>query len=269
MIYNIKFGHQDFLGNYLKEIAFEKAGIIKPGIPVVISEKQKEVAEVFLEKSQVQKAPLEFATDIYQIKEKITDLPYLQFDVYKHGNLLWSDINYELPGKYQLKNLPGILNAIDKMVELGYNIEKQHILQGFENIKTLTGLRGRWEKLQDKPLIICDTGHNEEGIFQLVSQIKMIQYENLYFILGLVKDKSQDKVLQLLPKNAKYIFSQAHIPRAMEAEELKEKALLFGLDGTIIKDVNQAIAFAKSKASHKDFIFIGGSTFLVAEIEGI
>lgn len=269
VITNISLDHQAFLGNTLAEIAFEKAGIIKPQIPVVVSEKQKEVEQVFVKKAKDQKAPLTFATDTYQVKEKKLGSSLLNFDVYKDGDLFYSDLEYELTGHYQLKNLPGILKAIEIMQGKDYKIEKDHLYTAFRSFKTLTGLRGRWEKLQDQPLIICDTGHNEEGISQVVSQIKKIPYRKLFFILGLVKDKSQDNVLKLLPKEANYIFAQANIPRAMEAEELKEQAFKHGLEGIVIKNVNEAINFAKSKVSDKDFIFIGGSTFLVAEIDSL
>jgi dihydrofolate synthase/folylpolyglutamate synthase len=151
----------------------------------------------------------------------------------------------------------------------GFHISEEHIRQGLANTTTLTGLKGRWQKLGEHPLVICDTGHNEAGIREVLTQIEKQTFEKLHFVLGMVKDKDIQKVLAQLPKDAQYYFCQASIPRAMAAEELKEKATAVGLKGEIVKEVNQAIRAAKQNATDKDMIFIGGSTFVVAEVDGL
>ena len=227
LITNIGYDHMELLGDTLPKIATEKAGIIKPGVPVIISERQVEVETVFLTKAT------------------------------------------ELKGDYQRKNITGVLKTIDVLKDQGYKITDQHSKDGIENVIRLTGLKGRWQKLGESPLIICDTGHNAEGLVEVVQQIRSQKYKKLFFVLGMVGDKDISKALKLLPKEAYYIFCRASIPRALDAHILSEKAKVEGLNGEVIPNVNQAIAFAKSKAEKVDFIFIGGSTFVVGEIENL
>ncbi|MFN8887805.1 MAG: glutamate ligase domain-containing protein, partial [Cyclobacteriaceae bacterium] len=179
------------------------------------------------------------------------------------------NITLDLKGTYQRKNVAGVLTAIDVLLKSGFAISVDHIIQGLQNTTTLTGLKGRWQRLSEQPLIICDTGHNEGGIREVVQQIRQQKYNRLWIVLGCVKDKDLHAVLSLLPKEAYYFFCQAKIPRALDANELMNQAIAVELNGEVIADVNQAIRAAKEKSNKEDFIFIGGSTFVVAEIEGL
>ncbi|HEY5822814.1 MAG TPA: folylpolyglutamate synthase/dihydrofolate synthase family protein [Cyclobacteriaceae bacterium] len=260
LITNISYDHKDLLGDTLPKIAFEKAGIIKRNVPVVISEYQSEVMEVFQRKAREEKAPLEVASE------------RLVFDgsqVFDNGAIRFNNLNPQLKGNYQKKNIPGVVLTIEKLKEQGFIISDDHIQNGIQQVTTLTGLKGRWQKLNDRPLMICDTGHNEAGIGEIVNQIKTLSFKQLHMIIGMVKDKDISGVLRLLPKDAHYYFCQANIPRAMSADDLYSKAKELGLQGEVIRDVNKAIIRAKNAAQADDLIFIGGSTFVVAEIEGL
>lgn len=260
LITNISWDHMDLLGDTLERIAIEKAGIIKENIPVIISERQHEVQDVFLKKSAEVKSPIIFAEDKFGIEA-------LGLGKYKVNNS--ATYQLELKGNYQQKNLGGVLATIDELNKKGFTISGENILEGLSRTIQLTGLKGRWQKLNDKPLIICDTGHNEAGMKEILSQLKQQKFSKLHFVLGMVKDKDQGKLLSLLPKDADYYFCQAKIPRAMPAHELQEKAATVGLNGNVVEDVNDAIAEAKQNAAPEDMIFIGGSTFVVGEIENL
>ncbi len=257
LITNISWDHMDLLGDTLEKIAAEKAGIIKPGVPVIISERQREVENVFKDKSAQAKSPITFAQDVYQVKASGNG----QFSIL--GNV---DYQLELKGNYQEKNLAGVLAVVDQLKKKGYSVSHKDIADGLQNTVVLTGLKGRWQKLGDDPFVVCDTGHNEAGVKEVLKQIAERRFRNLHMVWGTVKDKDPGRVLGLLPKDAHYYFCEAKIPRAMPAQELKEKAQQFGLQGEAIQDVNDAIAVAKQNASADDMIFIGGSTFVVAEI---
>ncbi len=270
LITNIGYDHMDILGYTLPAIAKEKAGIIKEGIPAVISELQAEVEPVFCAKAAEVNADIVFASKIFSTKEKVNAKDSsLTLDVYDHGELVFSNLNPELKGDYQKKNIPGVLMSIKVLQKLGYRITTQNIQNGIENVIKLTGLKGRWQKLGEYPLIICDTGHNVDGLKDVVHQIRAQKFKNLFIVLGMVKDKDISNVIRLLPREAYYFFCQATIPRALEAKFLAEKAKAAGLQGEVVQDVNKAIAAAKSKAGKEDFIFIGGSTFVVAEIDNL
>lgn len=263
LITNISWDHKDLLGNTLPAIAFEKAGIIKPSVPVVVSQQQPEVEDVFIEKARQTNSKIIFATDAYKVHFIFEG----KFEaVSKESSRI---IDLDLKGAYQQKNLAGVLSTIDELKKLGFLISDNHLLEGLKNTAKLTGLKGRWQKMGERPLVICDTGHNEDGIRQVIHQIGKQTFKNLYFVLGMVKDKDISSVLTQLPKNAFYFFCQAKIPRAMPAAELKQKAEMFQLKGSIEPDVNEAIRAAKSMCTEDDFIFIGGSTFVVAEIENL
>jgi dihydrofolate synthase / folylpolyglutamate synthase len=266
VITNISFDHQEILGNTLPLIASEKAGIIKPEIPVVISEIQAETHQVFKNKAHENESPIYFAAHDYDVVFKSSSYDNLLTDVYHKGKLIFENLSFDLTGSYQLKNLPGILKTLE-LLGLNFNINEQAIRYGLANVKELTGLKGRWQTLSYYPLTICDTGHNEEGVKNIVAQLKSLSYENLYMIIGMVSDKSPDKVLSLLPGEALYYFCQASIPRAMDAKELATKAKLFGIEGTVIPNVNEALNYVRSIAQPEDLIFIGGSTFVVAELD--
>jgi dihydrofolate synthase/folylpolyglutamate synthase len=260
LITNISYDHKDLLGNTLQQIAFEKAGIIKRTAPVVISEEQTEVRDVFLKKAAEENTPLEFASSRFTFDGRT---------ISENGIIRFEDMNPQLKGDYQTKNIPGVLLTIEKLNEKGFLISEANIKSGIENVITLTGLKGRWQKLGEQPLIIADTGHNEAGIQEIVKQISSIKYERLHMVIGMVKDKDISGVLRLLPKEANYYFCQAKIPRAMDANDLAKNAQEFTLLGEIVPDVNSALTRAKERAGKNDFIFIGGSTFVVAEINDL
>ncbi len=266
LITNIGYDHMDLLGHTLPLIAKEKAGIIKAGVPVVISERQPETEKVFELQAKELNAPIVFAADRFSVRQKNkTTL----FDVYDHDEILLSDLNPELKGNYQRKNIPGVLMCAHQLQKLGIDLTTQNIRDGIEQVVSLTGLKGRWQKLGENPLVICDTGHNVDGLKEVVAQIRAQQYKRLFIVLGMVKDKDISNALRLLPQEAYYFFCQASIPRALDAEVLQTQAAEAGLHGEVVHDVNSAIAAAKSKANKEDFIFIGGSTFVVADIENL
>jgi len=243
VITNIGIDHIQFLGNTLTTIAKEKAGIIKKNVPIVIGETQQETTTVFKEKAKEEQAAIYFA-DQEQTKRYPTDLK----------------------GIYQLKNSKTVLSTIQRIQEKGWKISENNIKKGLLSVVKNTGLLGRWQVLQEIPLIICDTGHNEEGIKEIVQQIKTIPHHNLHIVFGVVNDKAIDGVLDLLPKSAQYYFCQANIPRALEAKELYRLANQKGLKGKSYKRVSEALSAAKNNALPDDFIFVGGSTFVVAEV---
>lgn len=266
LITNISTDHQDILGDTLSKIAAEKAGIIKPGIPVVIGEYQPEVQEVFNQAAAGKQAPISVASGTYTITDHGMTEAFRMVDVVKNGKMYLPGLRTSLGGFYQLKNIPGILQVVDLLVEKGYDISKDHIRTGFEQVQTLTGIKGRWQILGREPLVICDTGHNESGISQIMDQLATMEYNHLHIVFGAVKDKKLDKVLALLPARATYYFCQAKVPRALDAALLLQQAAAFGLKGTAVPDVNQALEHAKSHAEPRDLVFIGGSSFVVAEI---
>jgi len=266
LITNISFDHKDILGDTLPKIAFEKAGIIKKGIPVVISEDQDKVRDVFIAKSRDENAKIYFATKEWNIETNETQDVY---NIYKSGKLIYSHLSPQLKGFYQQKNIGGVLSVVDRLREGGFKITEADVREGIERVVFLTGLKGRWQRLGEHPLIIADTGHNQGGIHDLLKQIKSQKYDKLHLVLGMVKDKDVSEVLKLLPKEAKYYFCEAKIPRAMSASSLADLARQFELKGIVENDVNNAIGLAKKDAGPDDFIFIGGSTFVVAEIEDL
>ena len=268
VITNIGFDHMQFLGNTLPLIAGEKAGIIKPNVPVVISQKQHETFSVFRKKAEETHTPIYFAKDFIKVKRSgLNSSGKRFFEISDEGNEYAIEI--DLHGNYQEKNLAGILQTIKILKLLKWKIGDAAVKNGLSKIVSNTGLKGRWQILGENPFIVCDTGHNEDGIRLIVEQINELDFERLFMVIGMVNDKDISKVLSILPKNAWYIFCQATIPRAMDAEELAKKAFEAGLKGEIIRDVNLAIEKAENLASKEDLIFIGGSTFVVAEINDL
>jgi dihydrofolate synthase/folylpolyglutamate synthase len=261
VITNIGFDHKDILGNTLLEIASEKAGIIKPNVPVVVSERQVEMEQVFIAKAKESNASYFFASDEYDAVLQNNGIAVIR----NHEVILQAAL--PLGGSYQRKNIPGVLKTIDLIRQKGFKITKEQVQLGLENVITNTHLKGRWQKLRERPLMICDTGHNIDGIKALVQQIQTLKFNHLHMVIGVVKDKDVTEILSLLPKQATCYFCQANIPRAMDASLLAEKAHAVGLRGEVIPDVNEAKRKALKNASPDDFIFIGGSTFVVAELE--
>ncbi len=249
---------------------FIKAGIIKKEIPVIISETQVETYPIFIQKAKEENALILFA-DAHFIIEPLANTTtkinqFQEFNVYYNGDLLHQNLQLDLLGNYQLKNVPGVLQAIELLKTKGIKIKKEDVVLALKNIKKSTGLLGRWQILKRSPLTICDTGHNAEGITQVVDQIKITPHKRLHFILGLVKDKDPTKVICLLPKNAIYYFCKANLPRALDQNELAEIALKHGLKGKVYPSVISALHSAEQNAHIDDLIFIGGSTFIVAEV---
>ncbi|HYG38165.1 MAG TPA: folylpolyglutamate synthase/dihydrofolate synthase family protein [Cytophagales bacterium] len=269
LITNIGYDHQALLGNTLEEIAFEKAGIIKPETPIVVSEMQKEVKEVFERISRERNAPLFFGDSKYRVIKKELRNGKLVVDVFTDKGKLFEELQLGLSADYQIKNLPGVLKTIAIAKDNGFTIEIDAIRRGIMKTSELTGLKGRWQKLAEKPLVICDTGHNEDGIREVLKQIENTPYKKLFIVFGTVNDKDINKILNLLPKTASYFFCEASIPRALPATDLQKAAERVGLKGEVVKNVNDAIAEAKRKAQEEDLIFVGGSNFVVAEINDL
>ncbi len=266
VITNIGLDHQDMLGETLPEIAAEKAGIIKPQVPVVISEHQEEVAMVFETVAKKNSAPIFFASENFKVSSIHQSSGGKTFRVEKHGKVWATDLSVDLVADYQERNLPGVLQALEKLKELGLSIEDKAITQGLSKVVSLTGIKGRWQTLGTNPLTICDSGHNIDAFKLIIKQIRKISYNRLFIVYGTVKGKSIDPILGLFPRNAYYYFTEAHVPRALDAYELSQMALAHGLRGTVIREVNQAVQAARSEALPNDLIFIGGSMFIVAEI---
>ena len=243
IITNISFDHVQYLGDTLAKIAGEKAGIIKHGVPVIIGEKHPETTPVFTEKAKREQAPLYFAED------------------YKPNK----DYQYELKGLYQSKNLQTSLCAIDQLIRNGYHITEENIQNGLLHVTHHTGLRGRWQIVRHSPTVICDTGHNVGGIKYIAQQLKEQKCQELRIVFGMVSDKDVNSVLELMPQNAKYYFCQASVKRAMPHQQLKRLAKQHNLQGNSYKTVENAYKKALSQSNPNDCIFIGGSTFVVAD----
>ena len=258
--------HMNMLGNTLSAIAFEKAGIIKQGVPVVIGEIHPETKPVFEEQAQLKQASLLFAEDylpIIDIKQHSNSLDV----TFKHSFLPPTTYTCDLPGWYQARNMRTVLTTTHILRELGWNLHEEAVRTGLSNSKSINGLMGRWEVLQSKPTVIADVGHNEDGIKVILEQLSKSTYKHLHIVFGMAKDKEIENVLQLLPKHATYYFTQASIPRALDAHVLREMAINHKLEGTTILSVNQALTTAMQQASKDDLILVCGSIFIVAEID--
>ncbi|AMR31917.1 dihydrofolate synthase [Mucilaginibacter sp. PAMC 26640] len=273
IITNIGWDHMNMLGDTLQLIAGEKAGIIKENIPVVIGEYQPEIADVFLRRAEQLDAHIEFASEEWEVLAQDSDTETLSVEIQKQvlPTFAFSDdpvlnLQLDLPGTYQVKNLKTVLSAVDELREQGFTISNDHITTALKQVKTLTGLHGRWEVLKTLPLTICDTGHNPEGIREVLKNIAAVPYNKLHFVIGMVNDKDLGKVLNMLPKNATYYFCKPDIPRGLDAQNLKAQAANAGLQGQTYPSVKDALSAAQSAAANKDLVFVGGSTFVVAEV---
>ncbi|HWY97765.1 MAG TPA: folylpolyglutamate synthase/dihydrofolate synthase family protein [Bacteroidia bacterium] len=269
VITNISYDHVALLGDTLPKIAAEKAGIIKPGKQVVIGETQEETKEVFEQKAKEDNSPIRFADSIYNVVNAHTvvknNKPYLVLDISKNGKPYLIELQSELNGLYQQKNICTVLATIDVLNESDYKISEENILDGISKVVTQTGLLGRWQTLSTNPLTIADTGHNEAGIKEVINQLAKIKYGKLHFVFGMVNDKEPDKVLKLLPTNALYYFCKANIPRALNENELAVIAGKYGLNGDCFTTVKEALQAAQNNAAKDDVVFVGGSTFIVAD----
>ena len=246
IITNISLDHVQFLGDTLEKIAGEKAGIIKSGIPVVIGETTPETRPVFQKKAEEVGAPIHFAEE--EVKE------------------VHSDWEYELKGLYQEKNRRTLWAALPLLQESGYQISESDIQAGFAHVVELTGLMGRWQKLQEHPTVVCDTGHNVGGIQYIAEQLRRQVFRRLHIVIGMVNDKDVRGVLALLPREATYYFTQASVKRALPAGQLARLAAEAGLQGTCYPDVPSAVRAVQKESLPEDFIFVGGSSFIVADL---
>lgn len=243
VITNIGLDHTQFLGETLPEIAFEKAGIIKTNIPVVIGEFQQETFPVFKAIAEEKNAPL--------------------FIAEKNMNVTFKT---DLKGNYQQKNIKTTVQTVHLLTTKGYKISEENVISGLKNVVKNTGLMGRWQILQNKPKVICDTGHNKEGLHYVFEQLKREKFKKLHIVFGVVNDKDLNSILPLFPKNAIYYFCKPNIPRGLDATILQKKCKAFNLEGIVYNSVNEAFMGAKNLANVEDLIFIGGSTFVVAEV---
>lgn len=259
VITNISFDHMQFLGDTLPKIASEKAGIMKHGIPVVIGEAEGDVRKVFEDKSAEVGAPIVFAQDEPAVRTSTRKEDYIEYYTTRYGKL-----ESELVGECQKHNANTILKAVD-LLSGKFNIDNAAVGRAFRNVCSLTGLMGRWMKIGDNPRVVCDTGHNEGGIKYIVKQLKEEKYNVLRIVIGFVSDKDVSHIINLLPSNAKYYFTQAQIPRAMDSATLRDMAVAAGLNGESFPSVEAAFNAAMSEAKADDMIYVGGSTFVVAD----
>lgn len=262
IITNISFDHVQFLGNTLPEIAREKAGIIKPEIPVIIGEANGEVKQVFIDKAGSVKAPIYFAEE----KKPITSAKLKDSGEWLFDSIQYPDLIGELGGFCQEKNAATVLTAIELLKQGNYIIPSDAVYTGFRHVTRLTGLQGRWQHVGSFPKTICDTGHNIGGMQYIVRQLNSEKFKTLRIVIGMVNDKDINGVLSILPQNAVYYFTQASIPRALPAQDIMQKGLAHGLSGTCYPTVENAYKQALADSNRDDLIFIGGSTFIVADL---
>lgn len=266
VITNIGMDHIALLGDTLPLIAREKAGIIKDNTPVVIGQTQEVVMPVFREVAEQRGAPLVIADNHFNAVLKKRTIANQVLDIYRQGLPYIKDLQLPLPGQYQLLNVPTVCAVVDQLILKGYPIMVEQVQQGLNRVVDNTGLAGRWQVLGEHPAIVCDTGHNEDGIKEVVAQIKATPHERLHIVFGMVNDKAITPVLKLLPLEAVYYFTQAQIPRSLDAHVLMQTAEGLGLKGRAFTSVEAAYTEAKKNAGFNDLIFIGGSTFVVAEV---
>lgn len=261
LITNIGLDHVHILGSTKREIAGEKAGIIKKNVPVLIGETHPESQEVFLRKAQETGSAIYFADQLFHENHVEQGALWLQVDYAEYPNIL-SDMR----GLYQVKNIKNILASVPLLNKSGWDIREEHVRAGLKKVKKNTGLLGRWQSLSKKPLSICDTGHNEDGIKEVLKNLALTPFDQLHFVLGMVADKDIHTILQMLPKEAVYYFCKANIPRALDEHILQQQARKAGLRGQCYSSVNAAYQTAKKNAKANDLVFVGGSTFTVAEV---
>ena len=276
IITNIGYDHMNILGNTLEEIAAEKAGIIKPAVPVVIGEYLPQTKNIFLNKAKELGAPIYFAMDEYECSDINHSQKILTCDVRSTAHDIKESFQLDLTGLYQTKNLCTVLCAEGILTGQGFVIKNESEKTGLQNVKKLTGLSGRWDQVKENPALVLDVAHNEDGIKQILDQVsqtpdsgKNKHYDHIHFVIGMVRDKEVSKMLSLLPVSASYYFTNAHIPRAMPYTELKEKAEAFGLNGAGFDDINVAINAALFNAERNDLIIVCGSVFVVGEVDPV
>jgi dihydrofolate synthase/folylpolyglutamate synthase len=262
LITNISLDHTQLLGDTFAKIAFEKAGIIKPEVPVVIGETTAETKPIFIRQAKEKDALIYFAEEECLLQSAAINEEHGW--IYQTGN--YPDLPGELCGLYQLNNTNTLLSAIARLIEAGYRIKAENVYEGFSKVSELTGLMGRWQKLQDHPALICDIGHNVAGISFVVEQLEHLPYKHLHIVIGMVDDKDINGALTLLPSHATYYFTRASVKRALQENKLKRQANAIGLQGEAYSDVVTAVKAARKESIPEDLIFVGGSSFIVADL---
>ncbi len=265
VITNIGLDHTEFLGGSLQEIAREKAGIIKKGVPVVIGEKQPETTSIFEERAAGLNSAISFASEKYTIGFATHTTEGLQSLNIKAG---WNNLETDLLGFYQQKNVVTVLHTIDVLREKSIKISRDAVYNGMRQVVTATGLKGRWQVAGSNPLVVYDTAHNADGIEAVLGQIRATPHRHLHMVLGFVNDKNTGEILRILPASATCYFTMASIPRSLDAVELRSRALATGLSGKAFRTVPDAVSAALAAAGPDDLIFVGGSTFVVADAAG-
>ncbi|WP_343673131.1 folylpolyglutamate synthase/dihydrofolate synthase family protein [Chitinophaga sp.] len=266
VITNISYDHMNMLGHTLPEIAGEKAGIIKPNIPVVVAQTQTEVEQVFIEKAKALEAPITFADQHWLVQDNDLHNGHLHIQLRpQQSEQVW-DIKPDLSGQYQVKNIMGVLSAVKVLQQAGWELPDESVKTALSHVKKLTGLRGRWDVVAQHPLTVFDVGHNEAGISEIVGQLEHMTYRHLHIVTGFVKDKEVSKVLKLFPPAATYYFTRAQIPRALDENELAEMGAAAGLRGKAYATVQQAFSAARQHAHEEDVILVCGSFFIVGEV---
>jgi len=268
LITNIGYDHMAFLGDTLPKIASEKAGIIKRHTPVVVSEYQPEIAQVFIDKATEQGAPLYFAKDYYLACLTTNGIQITEAGKEANTSLAGNYIP-ELKGHYQQKNIAGVLQTITILKQKGWAISPENVREGIANTIKLTGLKGRWQIIEQSPLLVCDVAHNEAGVREVVAQIEATPHQNLHLILAFSNDKDLQAILPLYPQNAMFYFCQYEAVRSMQAVDLQSFAKKIGIQGTTHTNVNEAIQYCQTRANANDLIVVSGSIFLVAEVAGL
>ena len=243
IITNISLDHTRFLGSNISDIAKEKAGIIKDNIPVVIGQTQQEISPIFTEIAKSKKSEIIFA-----------------------DHFIYDTYNCDLKGDYQKKNIKTVLKSTEILKHLDYKINDSHIKTGLNNVSNNTGLQGRWQVIQRKPMIICDTAHNEAALGEVISQLMDMEYSDLHFIIGFSNDKNLKKISKIFPEDSKYYFVQSKVGRARDAKEVRDIFKLNNRCGDYYKSIENTINYVKGVSKENDIIFIGGSTFVVSEI---
>ena len=262
IITNISPDHTQFLGDTLAKIASEKAGIIKKGVPVVIGETTEETRPVFVNKANETNSPIILSDELNLVKNSVSTNNGGRI----YNTTLYKNLEGELGGLCQEKNTNTLLAATEELKKIGYRLTEENIRHGFAHVCQLTGLMGRWQKLHEHPTLICDTGHNTGGIAYIVEQLKAQAYDRLHIVMGMVNDKDVSGVLAMMPKEATYYFTRASVKRALDEEELQALAARFNLHGNTYPTVAEASQAALGNAKENDLIFVGGSSFIVADL---
>jgi dihydrofolate synthase/folylpolyglutamate synthase len=266
VITNIGWDHMNMLGDSLEKIAFEKAGIIKPAVPVVVGETLAETKPVFIDKAKKENAAIILAADQVYVTDWQEEPYSLQITVANKKSDERATYELDLQGIYQLKNILTVLASVKQLQQQGWQIKETAVQKGLRHTKKMTGFYGRWDIVHRQPMLVLDVAHNEDGIKQIAEQIEITDHDNLHIIIGLVKDKEVDKVLSILPKQATYYFTKAQIPRALPEDQLALKGSSIGLAGNHYPDVNTALKKAFSHAKKQDLILVCGSVFVVGEV---